>query len=134
MQSFNALLGRVGLSLIFIISGFGKIAAYAGTEQYMAAVGVPGALLPFVIALELGGGLAILAGVFTRPVAIALALFSIVSAILFHANLGDQNQFIHLLKNAIAGGFLTLAAHGPGSISIDALWSKKSTRARQVTA
>jgi putative oxidoreductase len=135
MQSLNALLGRVGLSLIFIISGFGKVAAYAGTEQYMAAAGVPGALLPLVIALEFGGGLAILAGVFTRPVAIALALFSIVSAILFHANLGDQNQFIHLLKNvAIAGGFLTLAAHGPGSISIDALWSKKSTSARRVTA
>jgi putative oxidoreductase len=134
MQSLNALLGRVGLSLIFIISGFGKIAAYAGTEQYMAAAGVPGALLPLVIALELGGGLAILAGAFTRSTAIVLALFSVVSAILFHANLGDQNQFIHLLKNiAIAGGFLTLAAHGPGSISIDALW-RKSTSARHVTA
>jgi putative oxidoreductase len=61
-------------------------------------------------------------------------LFSIVSAILFHSTLGDQNQFIHLLKNvAIAGGFLTLAAHGPGSISIDALWGK-SARTRHATA
>ena len=134
MQSLNALFGRVGLSLIFIVSGYGKIAAYADTEQYMAAAGLPGGLLPLVIALELGGGLAILAGAFTRPTAIALALFSIASAILFHFNLADQNQFIHLLKNvAIAGGFLTLAAHGPGSISIDALW-RRSTSARHVAA
>ncbi len=127
MQSFNALVGRFGLSLLFIISGIGKLAAYAGTQQYMVAAGVPGALLPLVILVELGGGLAILAGAFTRPVAIVLALFTIASAILFHANLADQNQFIHLLKNiAIAGGFLTLAAHGAGSISIDALRRKSA--------
>ena len=65
MNATASLLGRLGLSLIFILSGWGKIAAYAGTQQYMDAAGVPGALLPLVIALELGGGLAILAGVAT---------------------------------------------------------------------
>src|SRR3546814_3847056 len=69
MNTFLSPLGRAGLSLIFIISGWGKIAGYAATQQYMEAMGVPGALLPAVIALELGGGLAILAGASTRWVA-----------------------------------------------------------------
>ena len=136
MQSFSALFGRIGLSLIFILSGIAKISAFAGTQQYMAAAGVPGFLLPFVIALEVGGGVAILAGAFTRQAAVALALFSVVSALLFHANLADQNQFIHFMKNiAIAGGFLTLAAHGAGSISVDALRLRhKEPAARAITA
>jgi len=110
---------------MFIISGFGKIAAYAGTQQYMANAGVPGFLLPLVIALEVGGGLAILVGAFTRTAAVLLALFTVAAALLFHFNLADQNQFVHFVKNiAIAGGFLTLAAHGAGPISIDALRRK----------
>ena len=134
MHTFNSLLGRIGLSAIFIISGLGKIAAFAGTQQYMAGAGVPGFLLPLVIRLEVGGGLFILAGAFTRATAVVLALFTVVAAVLFHFNLADQNQFIHLLKNiAIAGGFLTLAANGPGPISIDALRGKR-TIARAVAA
>jgi putative oxidoreductase len=121
MNNLASLFGRIGLSAIFILSGFAKIGAYAGTQQYMASAGVPGALLPLVIALELGGGLAILTGTFTRSVAAALALFSIASALLFHADIADQNQFIHLSKNiAIAGGFLMLVAHGSGAFSVDA--------------
>ncbi len=127
MNNLSVLLGRFGLSLIFILSGVAKISGYAGTQQYMEAVGVPGGLLPLVIALEVGGGLAILAGLFTRPAAIALAGFSIVSAALFHANLGDQMQFINFFKNiAIAGGFLALAANGAGAWSLDALRNRKS--------
>ena len=127
MNNLATLFGRIGLSLIFIISGLGKIAGYAGTQQYMEAMGVPGGLLPLVIALEVGGGLAILAGWFTRPAAVALAGFSIVSAALFHANLGDQMQFINFFKNiAIAGGFLALAANGAGAWSLDALRNRKS--------
>src|SRR5678809_1174477 len=107
MNAPLALLGRIGLSLIFIISGWGKIAGYAATQQHMEAMGVPGALLPLVIALELGGGLAILMGVFTRWIAPALAAFSLASAALFHANLGDAAQAINFWKNvAMAGGFL----------------------------
>lgn len=127
MQTFNSLFGRVGLSAIFIISGLGKLAAYAVTQQYMAGAGVPGFLLPLVILVEFGGGLLILAGAFTRTTAVVLALFTVAAGILFHFNLADQNQFIHLLKNiAIAGGFLTLAANGPGPISIDALRRKRT--------
>lgn len=121
MNATLSLLGRVGLSLIFIISGWGKIAGYAATQGYMESMGVPGMLLPLVIALELGGGLAILAGVYTRWIAIALALFSVVSALIFHSNLGDQMQAILFWKNfAMAGGFLLLAANGPGALSLEA--------------
>ncbi len=126
MNAPLALLGRIGLSLIFIISGWGKIAGYAATQQYMEAMGVPGALLPLVIALELGGGLAILTGAFTRWIALALAAFSLASAALFHANFGDAAQAINFWKNvAMAGGFLMLAAHGAGMLSFDHAWNKR---------
>ena len=121
MNHLYALLGRIGLSLIFIASGWSKLAGYLATQQYMEATGVPGALLPLVIALEIGGGLAVLAGVFTRSAALSLAVFSLAAGFLFHADLADQNQFIHLMKNvALGGGFLMLAANGAGAFSVDA--------------
>jgi putative oxidoreductase len=131
MNAYFSLLGRVGLSLIFIISGWGKIGGYAATQGYMESMGVPGALLPLVIAVELGGGLAILAGVATRWVAIALAGFSIISALIFHANFADQMQAISFWKNvAIAGGFLMLAANGPGPLSLESRLRRNVPAAR----
>jgi len=131
MNATFSLLGRLGLSLIFIISGWGKIAGYAATQGYMESAGVPGALLPLVIALELGGGLAILGGAFTRWIALALAGFSLVSAAIFHGNLADPMTAIMFWKNvAMAGGFLMLAANGAGALSLDAAWaSRRAIRA-----
>ena len=126
MNATVSLLGRLGLSLIFIISGWGKIAGYAATQGYMEAMGVPGGLLPLVIALELGGGLALLAGGFARTIALALGAFSLASAALFHANLGDASQAIAFWKNvAMAGGFLMVVAHGAGALSLDAAWARR---------
>jgi len=120
-DDYLTLLGRVGMALMFLTSGWGKIAGYVTTQQYMASAGVPGELLPLVIALELGGGLAILLGFLTRWVALALALFTLASAALFHAHFSDQNQMIHFWKNiTITGGFLILCAHGAGALSLDA--------------
>jgi putative oxidoreductase len=120
IQTFSAPLGRVLLSLIFLISGVGKISGYAGTQAYMESVGVPGALLPAVIAFEVLGGLAIVLGWQTRLVAFLLAGFCLLSAVLFHGNVGDQGQQIQFLKNlGLAGGFLVLVAHGAGAWSID---------------
>ena len=130
MNATFSLLGRIGLALLFIISGWGKISGYAGTQQYMEAMGVPGALLPLVILLELGGGLAIAAGLFSRWVALALAGFSVVTALVFHANFGDTMQAINFWKNiGMAGGFLLLAAQGAGAFSIDALISRRKAQA-----
>lgn len=115
------LAGRVLLAAIFLIAGLQKVGGYDGTAAYMASVGVPGALLPAVIALEIGGALAIIAGFQTRLVAILLAGFSGVAALLFHADFADPMQSILFLKNlSIAGGLLALAANGAGAWSIDA--------------
>lgn len=126
MNNLATLLGRLGLSLIFILSGWSKIGGYAGTQQYMDAMGVPSALLPVVIAVEVLGGLAILFGIATRWVALGMAAFSLSAGFLFHFDLADQNQFINFMKNiAIAGGFLVLAANGAGAFSIDNLRSRR---------
>jgi len=114
------LVGRVLLSIIFITSGFSKITGYAGTAAYMEQNGVPGALLPLVILTELGGGLCIVTGLFTRYVAIALAGFCVLTGYFFHYQSGDQMQMINFMKNlAIAGGFLVLAGAGPGALALD---------------
>lgn len=115
------LAGRILLALMFLLAGISKITGYEGTQGYMASVGVPGALLPLVIALEIGGAIAIIVGFQTRLAALALAGFSIAAAALFHSNFADQIQMILFLKNvAVAGGFLILAANGPGSLSLEA--------------
>ncbi len=120
IQTFSPLVGRVFISLIFIVTGIGKITGYSGTAAYMDSVGIPGMLLPLVILLEVGGGLAILLGFKTRLVAFLLAGFCVLSALIFHFDFDNQMQFLMFMKNiAIAGGFLFLVAFGPGKYAID---------------
>jgi len=120
LNNIAALVGRLLLAAIFIQSGWGKIGGYEGAVAYMAKAGVPGTLLPVVIAVELLGGLLIAIGWQTRLVAVGMAIFTLLAAYFFHTNFGDRNQAIHFMKNlAIAGGFLVLAAGGPGGWSVD---------------
>ena len=113
-------LGRVMLALIFILAGVGKIMDPAGTMGYMQSMGVPGILLWPTIALEVLGGLAVAVGFKTRYAAIALAIFTIATAVIFHRNFADQMQMIMFLKNiAIAGGLLLLAVGGRTAYSMD---------------
>lgn len=115
------LTGRLLMSAIFIMAGFNKLTGYAGTQGYMESMGVPGALLPLVILLEIGGGLAVLVGWQTRIAAFLLAGFSVLSALLFHADFGDQTQAILFMKNlAMAVGLLFLVAGGRHDWSLDA--------------
>jgi putative oxidoreductase len=121
MNNAIVLLARLFLAHIFLLAGFGKITGYAGTQGYMESMGVPGALLPLVIVLEIGGGLALIVGLFTRWAALALALFCVAAAVIFHRNFAEQMQMIQFMKNfAMAGGFLLLYVQGPGAFSIDA--------------
>jgi len=122
MDKFLNVASRILMAHIFLLSGLSKLGAgYAATQGYMAAMGVPGALLPLVIALEIGGAIALILGVLTRPVAAALAAFSVVSALLFHHNFADQMQMINFMKNlAMAGGLLMLVRYGAGAPSVDA--------------
>ncbi|HKK03410.1 MAG TPA: DoxX family protein [Gammaproteobacteria bacterium] len=114
------LAARLSLSLLFIVAGFNKIGSYEGVAGYMSSMGVPGALLPLVIALELLGGIAIAIGFRTRLVAFLLAGFSLLSGFLFHSPLDPSEQTQFLKNLAIAGGFLLLVAHGGGAYALDA--------------
>ena len=114
------LVGRVLISVMFIMAGYSKIGGYEGTQGYMASVGVPGWLLPAVIAVELIGGLAVLVGYQTRIAAFLLAGFTVLTAVIFHTDFSQQMQMILFMKNlAITGAFLLLFVHGPGQWAIN---------------
>lgn len=117
------LVARIFLALLFIVGGFGKLAGGpANFAGYLGSLGFPAPLFFAwaTIAVELLGGLAILLGFQTRNAAYALAAFCIASAIVAHFDFADQNQMTQFLKNlGLAGGFLLLAATGPGTLSID---------------
>ncbi|WP_199688129.1 DoxX family protein [Noviherbaspirillum sedimenti] len=111
---------RLLMSLIFIIAGWGKLTGYSGTQGYFTSIGLPAILVPLVILIELGGGLALLFGLKTRWVAAILALFSIGSAFIAHTNFAEPGQMNNFLKNlAMAGGFLLFVKYGAGAPSID---------------
>ncbi len=116
LTNLSMLVGRTMLAAIFIVAGFNKLGAgYAGTQAYMDSVGVPGFLLPAVIAVEMLGGIAILIGFQTRIAAAMLFAFTIMAALLFHSDFSQQMQSILFMKNvAIAGAFLVLFSQGPG--------------------
>ena len=116
------LAGRLLIGLPFAMSGLSKLGAYGPTTQMIGAVGLPFPALAFAVAVavELGGGLLLIAGVRTRLVAVVLALFTFAAAVAFHVNFADQNQMFHFLKNLmIAGGLLQIAAFGAGAFSFD---------------
>ncbi len=121
MKPYTDLVGRLLIATVFVLAGWGKISGYTATQLYMQHAGVPGALLPLVILLELGGGIAIVIGLYTRTAALLLAGFSIIAGALFHGGSSDQMQQIMFLKDlGLAGGFLFLVANGAGRLSIDA--------------
>jgi len=120
ISTFAAPTGRLLLAMMFLMAGLSKIGNYAGTQGYMDAMGVPGALLPLVIALEVLGGLAIILGWQTKIASLALAGFCVVSAVMFHNDFNNQAEMSSFMKNVtIAGGFLLLVAHGPGAYALD---------------
>lgn len=127
LSDLAAPLGRLLLAQIFVIAGFQKITGYAGTQGYMEAMGVPGALLPLVILTEIGGGLALVLGWKTRIVAFLLAGFTLLSGFLFHylpgldaTGMEAQGQMINFMKNvSIAGGMLMIVSMGAGAFSLD---------------
>jgi putative oxidoreductase len=119
------LIGRILLAAIFVQAGLMKISNYAGVQGYMEKAHVPGVLLPLVILLELGGGLAIVVGFKTRWIALAMGLFCVASAVMFHMDFSNQVQATNFMKNlSMAGGFLALFAAGAGRYS----WDGRSSR------
>jgi putative oxidoreductase len=128
LQDTLALVGRILLASLFVLSGWNKIVGFDGTVGYIASGGLPmpAVVAVLTIALELVGGLMLVVGLLTRPVALAIAGFTLLAAFLFHAywsapEAGRMVQYLSFWKNiSIAGGMLVLAAFGPGALSLDA--------------
>lgn len=134
---YAATTGRVLLAAIFLLSGFSKLAAPAGTIGYIASAGLPfpEAAYAAAVFVEVGVAIALIAGYQTRAAAAAIAAFSLATAFGFHFNLADQNQFIHFFKNvAIAGGLLQVVAFGGGALSVDAWLARKARQANRYAA
>lgn len=132
--SYLPLIGRLLMAVIFVFSAVGKMGAPAMTKGYIAAMGLPFADLLFVLSIvvELGGGLLLAFGFGARITALGLAAFSILTGLVFHHAIGDQNEMFHLLKNlAMAGGLLQVVAFGAGAFSLDA---RKATNIMSRTA
>jgi putative oxidoreductase len=120
LVSSGNLLGRMMLSSLFVVSGIEKMISYSDTAAYMSAYGTPPSLLPAVIALEFLGGLALAVGYWTRSVAALLAIFTLITALVFHLDFGDATQATMFWKNVtISGGLLLLSIYGPGAWSAD---------------
>ena len=114
------LIGRIFISLIFLLAGIGKIFNYEGTIGYMESFGVSGYLLIPAIVIEILFPLLVIIGYKTKFSAMILSLFAILLAIIFHTDFSNQIQLMSFLKNfAIAGGFLILFVKGAGKYSID---------------
>lgn len=120
MDKYGQIIARIFIGHIFLLAGLSKIGNIDGTMGYMESMGVPGLLLYPTMALEVLGGLAIIVGWMTKLSSLALAGFTVLAAVIFHNNFGDQMQMILFMKNiAITGGLLLLAIHGAGAYSID---------------
>lgn len=114
--------GRAGLAAIFLIFGWAKLTHHAGTVQAFAHDGIQATQAAYIVAVavELGGGLAILLGWRTRSVALGMAVYCLATAAIAHYHPNDVGQMINFWKNvAMAGGFLQLVAWGPGRLSLD---------------
>jgi putative oxidoreductase len=131
-------IGRVLLSLIFVLSGVGKIGAIGATSAHMASAGIPypNALVWGAVALELGGGILLIVGFLTRLVALALFFYTLTLAVLFHAywtmsGAAAHSQYSIFFEHiAIMGGMLYVVAFGAGPYSIDAMiWGQWSAAA-----
>lgn len=126
-QDSLALIGRILIAALFIPAGFGKLMGFAGTVGYIASAGLPlpqvGAVIAIIV--ELGFGLALLAGFKIRPVAIVLALFTLAASVFFHnywampADKAFVNQLMFFKNIAVTGGLLAFAAFGAGRFSVD---------------
>jgi putative oxidoreductase len=120
------LIGRVLLAAIFLPEAWVKIRGYDNVLDYMEQYGVPGALLPAVIALEIAAPAMLILGWQTRAAAFALAGFCLLTALFFHTDFDDTNQVLHFWKNlAMAGGFIVVVANGAGLWALDARPGKR---------
>ena len=120
MTNILDLIGRVFISLVFLLSGFNKIGSYEGTVNWMESFDIPGIFLIPAIILEVGAPILIIIGYKVKISAALLSLFCIATAVIFHNDFSNQMQFVSFMKNiALAGGFLFLVVNGAKDFSLD---------------
>ena len=120
MASFFDLIGRIFISLVFLLSGYNKIFNYDNTISWMEGFGIPGFLLWTAIVLEILLPIFIIIGYRTQISAIISAMFCLATALIFHNDFANQMQIIAFLKNfGLAGGFLFIAVNGPKEWAIE---------------
>lgn len=117
------LIGRILIAALFLIAAYNKFKGLGGATGYFTKLGMPApsVMAPLIATIELAMGVLVLVGFKTRFVALAIALFCVIAALIAHTNFGDGNQLNHFTKNlAIAGGALALFVAGAGAFSVDA--------------
>ena len=120
------LVGRIFLSALFLIEGFGKISNQENVIMYMEEYGVPEILFVPATVLEILFPLLLIVGYKTKWAAAVMALFTFTVAIIFHTDFSEGMQMIFFLKDlAIAGGFMIVLVYGPGKISLDHYFKSK---------
>ena len=124
MTNILDLVGRVFISLVFLLSGINKIGNYEGTIGWMESLGMPGIFLIPAIILEVVAPILIIVGYKVRISAALLSLFCVATAIIFHNDFSNQMQFVSFFKNiGLAGGFLFLVVNGAKDFSLDKKFS-----------
>ena len=109
MTNILDLVGRVFISLVFLLSGINKIGNYEGSIGWMESFGMPGIFLIPAIILEIVAPILIIIGYKVKIAAALLSVFCIATALIFHTDFSNQMQFVSFMKNiALAGGFLFL--------------------------
>ena len=120
MTNIFDLIGRVFISLVFLLSGLNKIGNYEGTVGWMESLGMPGFFLLPTILLEIVAPIFIIVGYKVKISAALLSLFCIATAIIFHTDFTNQMELISFMKNiGLAGGFLFLVVNGAKDFSLD---------------
>ncbi|CAN7658589.1 DoxX family protein [Phyllobacterium sp. LjRoot231] len=122
------MISRLLLAWIFLHEGYTLATNLTGALPAMARFGVNAPLVLATVALQICAGLSIAFGLGTRLGALALSLFCVLTAVLFHTHFGQQNELLHFEKDlAIAGGMLALAVGGAGRVSVDNKLSRSNT-------
>ena len=120
MSNILDLIGRIFISLVFLLSGINKIGNYEGTVGWMESLGMPGIFLIPAIILEIGAPILIMIGYKVKISAALLSIFCISTAVIFHNDFSNQMQLISFMKNiALAGGFLFIVVNGAKDFSLD---------------
>jgi len=125
MTNILDLVGRVFISLVFLLSGINKIGNYEGSIGWMESFGMPGIFLIPAIILEIGAPILIITGYKVKIAAALLSVFCIATALIFHTDFSNQMQFVSFMKNiALAGGFLFLVINDTKGFSLERKLSK----------